>query len=491
MIRKLVHSPRLLWGFLLPIILTILCYPPRIHGYLNPYDEGQWLGAAQALLQHQKVYRDFLFLYGPLLPFVMSVVLKFWSPTVEVLRALFWFLNLTGVLAVYFCLLKFVKSPLVRLVFALYVSMVPWGTPVLTVPFAVRYGVGFLALLGWESSVLLSGSLAGLSFFVSQEVGVAAVLASGVFFALGPERRRNLSLFGRGLAAVLAFGLTCLALNGILGSYITSVYRITSQVIYKDRLNWPSVRTPEAWAMYSAILTYLFVLCWTVRKIYRKQPLDRPLLALTVYGILTAAPECGRTDQWHIYFALSPALVLWACLAERSMASLHQKMQSMAIGFLLIGAMVTVPPFWVEHRKDRWREQIQRQTMIDRLGPVKIPIGQANGYEYLVNWLNRHTKPEEPFLFFPYDGGIYFLANRPNPTRFPVLALAMTRPMREEAVRELEASSVRWVIWDTEDTAFHGVPMERFLPEVTEYLHSHYTPQERRGPFIFLERKSP
>ena len=39
----------MIWGVLFPLVLLTSVFPPRLAGYLNPYDEGLWLGAAQAL----------------------------------------------------------------------------------------------------------------------------------------------------------------------------------------------------------------------------------------------------------------------------------------------------------------------------------------------------------------------------------------------------------------------------------------------------------
>jgi hypothetical protein len=480
---------RLLWYGGIPLLLTALCYPLRIHGYLNPYDEGQWLGAAQAMLQHHLAYRDFVFHYGPFLPLAMRLYLKMGEPTVSGLRTLFWALNLMGLLAIYVTLLRFVKSTYLRVAFASFIWMLPWGCPVLTIPYAVRYGVGFLALWAWGSSGLVSGIFTSIAFFTSQEVGAAALIASSLFFAVGPGWKRDLPRLFLAFGSVMILGGGMFVWAGLLKAYWVSAFSLTSEIIWTDRLALPSLTQPEGLAMCSAGLTYVGVLCWMIGEKYRHKATDRVLLALCLYGILTALPEWGRLDRWHIYFALSPVFLIWACLIERGSAQANRITSMMTGAILFMALCVAIPPYWHEHIRDVRRRKIQRSTRLVRLGRTQIPGVQANGYEFLVDWIQRHTAPDEPFLFFPYDGCIYFLADRPNPTRFPVLALAMTPALRAELLQQIKSPMMQTVIWDTENTNFHGLSIDQFMPEITNYIRTHFQAVEKHGPFIFWKRK--
>src|SRR5687767_1317707 len=81
---------RFFWALAVPGALIILLYPPKIHGYLNPYDDGLWLGLAQGLIDGKKAYRDVFFHYGPAFPAILKWALSIGTPTVALVREVAW-----------------------------------------------------------------------------------------------------------------------------------------------------------------------------------------------------------------------------------------------------------------------------------------------------------------------------------------------------------------------------------------------------------------
>ena len=103
----------------------------------------------------------------------------------------------------------------------------------------------------------------------------------------------------------------------------------------------------------------------------------------------------------------------------------------------------------------------------------------------VVELLRRHTEPGEPVFVYPAVPGIYYLADRPNATRFNHLFAGMASPAdQEEMVSQLER--VRWVVWDEADV-YNWVRPGDNAP-VMRYLHEHFRTAQRIGPYVVLSR---
>ncbi len=502
---------RLVWFLLFPLFLLAAVYPPRIHGYLNPYDEGLWLGAAQDLLAGKVLYRDAFFHYGPILGMTLQAALHLMTPTLSSLRMLFWIMNAAGLLVIYCCVIRWVRTISLRVSAALFLWIVPLTAPSLTMPTAIRYGASFLPFLFWprekEESrrtnllAFLSGAGAVAALFISQEVGLASLVATAYYFyVLFPDSRRKYwALSGGFLISVLVLGW--LASNQGIRAYVDCSFFQTPSIVFHDRLPLPSpfVRSWREvgpwfrpWRQLAIALAIYFpalslILFFVIRRRSRmlSEWTDPVLTAFAIYAGLTATSAWVRSDQWHIYFALSPALFFWAVWSDRQVPHFKPYATLAMIG---ISTLITLPQAIARQYKDRALSVISRTTNLDRAGSSRLPAEQATGYEFLVGWIKQHVKKGEPFLFYPYDGTIYFLADSPNPTYYSVLALATTLAMRNRVVSDLRTQKPHWVVWDTENTAFDRVPIKTFMGPIHQYILEQYRIKGRTGPFLFLER---
>jgi hypothetical protein len=103
----------------------------------------------------------------------------------------------------------------------------------------------------------------------------------------------------------------------------------------------------------------------------------------------------------------------------------------------------------------------------------------------VVELLRNHSEPGEPIFAYPAIPGIYYLADRPNATRFNHLFAGMASPAdEEEMVRQLER--VQWVVWDDEGV-YTWVRPEDNAPVMT-YLREHFGTSQKIGPYVVLRR---
>jgi hypothetical protein len=103
----------------------------------------------------------------------------------------------------------------------------------------------------------------------------------------------------------------------------------------------------------------------------------------------------------------------------------------------------------------------------------------------VVDFLQAHTAPGEPIFAYPVIPGIYFLADRPNATRFNHLFPGMASPADlQEVVRQLE--QVRYVVWDDANAPSWVNPGDN--APVMEYLRGHFREAAVIGPYAVLAR---
>jgi len=350
--------------------------------------------------------------------------------------------------------------------------------------------------------------LAAVSVGVSQEVGFASAIAGFFYLGYRQQDKSRLRRFAGGFGAGICLLILFIAIRYGFKNYVTSAILQTSGMVIAEIKKFPSIHLDlfrqarlgsipwfVPWQNVAEVLAGYVPVCVYAAVLLEEGLHHSPVTgqksaaaALAVYGLGTAVTAWGRSDAWHVFFAVSPALLLGAYWADRIPLTWDKKQSSTVLGILLLGALITLPNYFARIAKQKVLETMQRPTHIVRAGSSRLPYPQANGYEFLVDWIHSQTPPGEPILFFPYDGCIYFLADRPNPTSLPVLAFGVRSDLQKKAVEEIQASTVRWAIWDTEDTSYDGVPIEKFLNQIYSYLTAHFRPREKAGPFVFLER---
>jgi Dolichyl-phosphate-mannose-protein mannosyltransferase len=131
---------------------------------------------------------------------------------------------------------------------------------------------------------------------------------------------------------------------------------------------------------------------------------------------------------------------------------------------------------------------VQRYLQLTPAGAgafVWAPADQARPIQEVVDFLRQHTASGEPIFTYPSIPGFYFLADRPNATRFNHLFGGMTsRRDQEEMVAQLEA--VRYIVWDDRGADIWVGPGDNV--RLTEYIHAHFRVEREMGIYTILSR---
>lgn len=148
----------------------------------------------------------------------------------------------------------------------------------------------------------------------------------------------------------------------------------------------------------------------------------------------------------------------------------------------------------------RWRSLRLGSLGFERYPPTLAPTYSAaeSDLAQTVQFLQVTTAPDEPIFVYPYAPYIYYLADRPNPTRYNICfpgyqgAAAIT-----EIVDTLEQRAVPFVVLDpmaeaaNRARAFPGYDPAIFDESpLTQYIRTRYTPLRRFGDLQILQRRA-
>ena len=354
---------------------------------------------------------------------------------------------------------------------------------------------------------LLAGLASGLVFWITQEATLA-VLVSGSLWFFYARRFEGLRKFGLGFLLLFATGWVAISGYSGVRPFVECALIGISQLVSAERLSLPTFR-PDVWQQalhheipwvvaweslsdflsgWVPLVSYVFALtaAWLLKKgsLHRRHE----IAAIALFGLLMLLPAWGRSDRWHIFISISPLFLLWGLVADWESESRTHRTPWIFLILGTLSALLTVPHALARTQKDRAAKLLSRRTTVSRAGAAQLPYPQANAYEFMVEWISGHTRPEEPVLYYPYNGAFYFLADRPNPSRFPILAYAVRPSQQADVVRELDDAHFKWVIFDQENTAFDGKPIAEFLGPIDVYLRTHFISQEKHGPLDFRKR---
>jgi hypothetical protein len=91
---------------------------------------------------------------------------------------------------------------------------------------------------------------------------------------------------------------------------------------------------------------------------------------------------------------------------------------------------------------------------------------------------------------FPNEALLYFLADRPQATTYPLALFAVTREQRLDLVAQLERTKPRYAVMLRQAPSVDEIPYAVALPEPIIYLVRNYEPAGNFGAFVLLRRKS-
>lgn len=271
---------------------------------------------------------------------------------------------------------------------------------------------------------------------------------------------------------------------------------------------------PTSAALHAILSAGVFLLSLTVwcasGSQVRRSLVVRQCVVVSILGLCVFRTALGRSDDAHLRYPLPFALLIAAAFVQHVIrsnresgkpVSLNDSWRFVPVAILLAFLVTAFTPLygivrqWIDLSTVRAFEATSDHAQLElpRLGGVMIPRPQAQFLATLHAELEERLAPDQTFFDFSNMGALYFLFERPCPTRFVAPVYAATDEMQRELISDLErtkpplAFSCRTFGYETVD----GIPMNERASRVGTYLKAHYAKIEDLGFGWLLIRTTP
>ncbi len=467
-------------------------------------EEGEMLAWVDTVLRGGALSRDTFCLYGPLSVWLVAALFALFQPSIGLWRCWIFGLNALALIAIYFLLRAFTRTRLAAAAGTIGVGALCAGAvPAMSWSLA-RVGLGLAAIAalnraldhGSRSWHIAAGALAAGALLYSPEAGTSCAIAIALVLLLSSRRWFAISWTALGAAIVFIPAILYLVGTHSLAATFDNMARFSRvRLLGFGALVFPRFQlTIESLRAYFAPAVLAVSTFVTATKLLRGWRDARVLTetALIIFGVVLFNAAVSRPDDIHLPFVLPPVLILLSGLLEEAwFAWQSPNYRIVAPAALAIGLASLL--LWTATARENIRALLERPAgrvlALPRGGNALFPEEFANGLEQITRAIQSRTAPNEPFWIFPNEALLYFLADRPQPTRFPLAIFAVTREQREQLIADLERTRPRWAVVYRDAPLHDRIPHDQALPEVVAYLSSNYQLDQELGNFALLRRK--
>ncbi len=516
------------WALSVLLVIGIAYQAVLLREGIGLIDEGHLANGARRLAAGEILYRDVYTVYPPASFHVVAWLFDAFGVNLLVVRGFHVAMTLALAALVFIASRRWMERPFALLAAAL-VAGTGWHVVLEGCHYAYLYGaVPMAALLllaraGEHGAIGRSASfgigvLSGLALAFRLEPAVGLGLAgTSVLLArtgLGPKLFAQLAWIVLGASVVVVPIGIVYAAQGALGDLLLAVFWTSfGQYLEGGEFNlpvpnfelWPDEWSRRAirrwfvsWEFRIPVLLYLAAVFefaraeWRRRRSRSSEPVaSRTLerLALALFGAVLYLRATGRSDYYHLAPVLFPAYVLgadWLARAFRRWVPPRAAWLAHPLALLLLVASLGIHEF--DRALSRHRDASDKLEIMPG-GPL---VERSQALDDLIADLRRRTAPGEPIVVLPWYPIVYFLADRPNPTRFDWLFPGYLTSESEVAgfIDEIDRSGARVVVYSP--ISIDGLPdrsLAAFAPEIDRFLRRRFAPVKRYGRFWVMTRK--
>lgn len=491
-------------------------------------DEGIFVNSSLRILHGQVPYLDYQY-YPPALNYILALMFKAFGTSILCERLL-WVLILSTSAAMSWL----ISRELMAFPFCLFPPLMmivvpgPWHKAMLPLLFlaAALAGNGYIMDKGAKSA-LLCGITGGAAIYFRLDTSGFIVMSFAGLLVVANLLARPLEKGAFGTlareAAALAGGLSAMLLPvAVLLGYLQYksgyfVYIMKRMLGMRGNLGLPfpglslSLLATDPGAFFMGFLFYIPPLIYAamfMTLVYRRatKGLDGRdlLLSLLLFlGVFSYNQTLVRTDYSHLMQGahipyILAAYIAWSlrhAVVQDARGGLRQA-AGRAVTILTAAAALTYCYVNVSLAHPYGGTLGIMKGRDTRLGLSRAPViltpDEAAEVGGLVEVIVRNTAPGEPILVLPYEPMLYFLADRPNPTRFDGVfpGTLADRGREEEFIDAVRKGGVRLVVF----TDMRFTPEEKSrLKNYNKGLYGFLTKEYRKvetigGHEIYLKR---
>lgn len=399
------------------------------------YDAGITASAGTFILHGRLPYRDFWLLYGPLAGYLAAALTAVFGNELVVLRLAGLALVMTTA-AVAYRLVSSLAPGFRGFSVSVLAAVVPVAHTGLELsPWMLAMFLSLLAIVvaqsGKRREQVLAGVLVGLAALARLDLGAYALAAVVVS---SRSLRPVIGAVAVALPVAVVF-LTLVPAPSLVEQLLW--YPLVGPRVYRE---FPA---PAPFALFAAGETLSWLLYWIpigliVLTVARRWPSGRPAssahLALLVLAVLCRLQTLGRADDIHAAQAMTPAILLAACLLAGPVRGMRRVALAGASSVMI--ALAALPLVWFVAPADPYE-----RALVAAIGLIQ---SQTSSQEpiFVGESRNRHML-SNPLL-------AYYLADRPPGVRDTMYnpGVTTTDSTQRRMVDDLRANGVRYLILD-------------------------------------------
>ncbi len=501
--------------FLLTVLCGIVIHLPyhNFQSFVSQGDHGRDLYAAAAVLRGEMPYKDFWWVYGPLMPYYYGLFFKIFGIHVPSILLGKMILNIGAGLCIFMAVTRFF-SPIAGFVAGLWFLVYHADFF-----FTYNHAGGILLLVAaiwmhWSYIKTQQFKYAALSLLIVGALGLVKInfaittLIMGILTILITRRLNNksidtgektfyalsilgLPLFWFGIYSIFVQGLTineirqCLPYLGGDEPYnnlgpLQTIPQLITIILNNIRSTWISFG-----------LCVLILLSTMKTLLDLTKSKDKTLMLIIGYALLFYAfnlHEFIKSGVFYRMFWSQPFTVLLTFIMIAS------AIQSLAkpIRFIVWSVLCVIAA------TSAW----QTTTFINSYKTPAHYLGSSRGQVYITNdsnWLqtvvlttkqlNINFKKDELFLALPYDCLYYYLTDKKTPTRQLIFFDHIKIPLEQEGriIQSLEQQKIAGVLLSSRHSAKEpglGTMGVTYCPMMAQYINTNFTPYAKIGDWI-------
>ena len=419
--------------FLVLVFLILIFFHTR--GFI-PYDEGWFLQAGKRLLDGEKIYKDFEFLYNPGGAYLNALAFSLFGESILASRLL---ALANSVLTVFILLFISKKLKLSGFLSAVLVLIyVFWGPGHINFVWPVMLcitaalGTGVLFLLGEKSKnkprvVFFIGIISALTFVFKQIFGVAIFVTNLLLFLIAKDYRNAKLIFWYfvGYGSIATLQALYFLHNQTLLIYIKEIYHFTVVKIYQQGIlnsdlpwNYPApilTKVFKFFFYFSPILISIVSLKVLFARKKTKMLIYFPLITIAYY-VFSISPT---TDYVHI----APLLALSSLPLVIIYQGNKKTWSKTGIGIILILVCLLGIYSSLFRNYYRWNAPLISQSLFSDNHKMLLwtDTKENKNVSEITNYFDKNSKNEQYIFVYNFAPAYYLLLDKKNPTRYDYL----------------------------------------------------------------------
>jgi hypothetical protein len=282
---------------------------------------------------------------------------------------------------------------------------------------------------------------------------------------------KRADLFAKLTRAMLALtipGLLAMSNYDSLQTMGRSVEKVFAAVFFpQDMVVYVSLAAAVAW--------------WLLLRRRRDHPIALLALVLSYSALLSFRILMGMEPRQYAIYYNGPVVLSFLLILFLPVPRTSPERPTALAGRVAICLGCLAAVFLMARREEAFaKNYIPLRT---ERGTVRVTKMRAENYAAAIQFMKEKAALGEPVLSIPEDTGLYFLSGTECPTRVYVFDPGVHAPgkMTDEAIREIEAKSVRYLIWSNRTFPEYRAPVfgKDFDVPLGDYLKAHYRPVGR------------